>query len=157
MMRMLEIIKWACIALVFALVIGRTVTGQPSKADFADVKQAVLASLEQDNLEEGDMQMFRRFYDLDPSVYQEIVYYYPASNMAAEELLLVRLQDHTQEEALLSAIQARLDAQIKNFEGYGVEQTAMLENAVVKAKGNYVLFVSAKDPDAAAKAFLDAL
>ena len=51
----------------------------------------------------------------------------------------------------------RLDTQISVFEGYGVDQTAMLQKAVIEVKGGYALFVSADDPTTVVNAFNDSL
>ena len=102
--------------------------------------------------------MLRRLYGLNPSDYEEIVLYYPASNMGVEELLLVKLNDTAQTETVEAAVEARLAAQKQSFDGYGVEQTALLNNnAVTEVRGRYVLFAVGVNAQAIRQAFLDAL
>ena len=60
-------------------------------------------------------------------------------------------------QAVKDAIESRLDTQKKSFDGYGVDQYAMLEKAVVEVQGNYILLVVANDPAPVRKAFLGAL
>ncbi|MBQ7000996.1 MAG: DUF4358 domain-containing protein, partial [Oscillospiraceae bacterium] len=55
-------------------------------------------------------------------------------------------------------MEARIDTQKTNFEGYGVEQFEMLSsNAVVEVRGNYVLFVVNDASANALKAFLGSI
>ena len=83
--------------------------------------------------------------------------YYPATNMGARELLLVKLSNLSQQTSVSDAIQARRQTQMKSFEGYGVEQYDLLSNSVVEIQGNYILFVVHENAAAAAQVFLKAL
>ena len=75
-----------------------------------------------------------------------------------EELLIVKLSDVSQQETVRKAVEARIATQKNTFEGYGVEQFALLSNnAVVELRGNYVLFVVNAASADALRAFLAAL
>ena len=73
--------------------------------------------------------------------------------MMAEEVLIVKLADVSQQEQVRAACEKRIATQKTTFEGYGVEQFEMLENnAIIDVRGNFVLFVvnpNAKDAQAA--------
>ena len=108
--------------------------------------------------QKADERMLRRLYGLNPSDYAEVVLYYPATNMGVEELLLVKLKDTAQTETVEAAIEARLTAQKQSFDGYGVEQTALLNNnAVTEVRGSYILFAVGVNAQAIRQAFLDAM
>ena len=129
-----------------------------SNADPADVEAAVVAQIDMTNMLQGDNKMIKRFYGLDPAAFEACILYYPTTNMMAEELLIVKLSDVSQQEMVRSAVEARIATQKNTFEGYGVEQFEMLSNnAVVEVRGNYVLFVVNANSAAAQKAFLDAI
>ena len=153
-----EIARWvvvlvAVISLLF-LFGGNTV----SDADPVEVAAAVTQTIDMTNMVEGDNKMVKRFYGLDPSAYEACILYYPTTNMMAEELLIVKLSDMGQQEAVRAAIEARLATQKNTFEGYGGEQFDMLTNAsAVEIRGNYVLFVVNNAWAEARKAFLGAL
>ena len=152
------IARWICVAVaVISLMImfgGNTV----SNADIADVEAAVTAEIDMTNMLSGDNKMIKRFYGLDPAQFESIVLYYPTTNMMAEELLIVKLSDMGQQEAVRAAVEARIATQKNTFEGYGVEQFEMLShNAVVEVRGNYVLFVVNAASAEAQKAFLGAI
>lgn len=153
-----EIARWMVLAAaVISLMImfgGNTV----SNADPADVEAAVLAEIDLTNMLQGDSKMIKRFYGLDPAVFEACYLYYPTTNMMAEELLIVKLSDVSQQDMVRQAVEARIATQKNTFEGYGVEQFEMLSNnAVVEIRGNYVLFVVNAASAAAQKAFLGAI
>ena len=147
------ILKWVCAAAVLVLVIGMNASGRKSSTDFSVMSEAVLAEADTEPMLEGDRQMIKRLYGLDPSDYEGVMLYYPSTNMGAEELLLVCLKDLSQQETVKAAIERRLEEQESNFEGYGIEQEAMLEKSITEVSGNYILFISAEDPGRVRDAF----
>lgn len=154
----LETVRWAAVlaaVISLALMFGGNAV---SDAEPDAVREAVVSQLDMTQVIEGDNQMVKRLYGLDPAAFEACVLYYPSTNMVAEELLIVKLADTAQQEMVRAAIEARLQTQKTTFDGYGVEQYDMLTNkAVVEIRGNYVLFAVNASSDAARQAFLDAL
>lgn len=153
-----ELGRWAAVLIgivsLFVLFGGNSISG----ADPREVADAVVGVIDMENMLEADNQMVKRFYGLDPSDYEGCILYYPNTNMMAEEVLIVKLKDLSQQQTVRDAIEARLQTQKNTFEGYGVEQFDMLTNhCYVELRGNFVLFVVNPNADAARKAFLGAL
>ena len=153
---LLEVLKWLLVVALCVFLYFMLSANRESKAAFSDVKEAVLNAANLSPMAEGDNQAIKRLYGLSASDYENVLLYYP-TNMGAEELLLIQLKDISQQQAVKSAIESRLDTQKKSFDGYGVDQYAMLEKAVVEVQGNYILLVVAADPAPVRKAFLGAL
>lgn len=154
----LEIARWVCVAAAVVMIVLSLSQGSISNAAPEDVEAAVTAELNMDTMQKADNQMIKRLYGLNPSDFESCVLYYPTSNMGAEELLICKLKDTAQQEAVRSAVSARLETQKASFDGYGIEQYDMLtNNAVIEVQGNYILFVVNPDAAAAKKAFLAAL
>ena len=155
---LLEIARWA-VALAAVICLVLMFRADPiSDADPVAVRAAATEQMDLSQVLEADNQMLRRLYGLDPSAYESIVLYYPATNMGAEELLIVKLASVDQADSVRSAIDARLQTQKNTFDGYGVEQTDLLTNhAAVEVRGNYVLFVVSRTAEQVRQAFLDAL
>ena len=149
--------KVVCLALIVIFITRQFDTDKESKSDFATVESAVSSASDLNTMQPGDNLMVKRLYGVDPNAYGGVFFYYPTSNMGAEEVLLVKYSSPEQKEEILSAMQKRLDSQLSSFEGYGIEQSAMLKKAVIEAKGGYALFVSADDPDTVVRAFEGAL
>lgn len=154
---LLEILKWLFVAALCVFLYFMLSSNRESSTPFADVKEAVIAAADLTPLAEGDNQTLKRLYGLSASDYENVLLYYPTTNMGAEELLLVQLKDVSQQQSVQTAIENRLDTQKKSFDGYGIDQYAMLEKAVVEVQGNYILLVVAADPGPVRKAFTGAL
>ena len=104
------------------------------------LEQAMLQEPSVSSLTEGTENDLRRFYELNPSEYDGYVFYRSESAMAVEELLIVKLKDSSQLDTVEDQIQHRLDSQLEALDGYGVEQTALLNAHIQKSMGNYVFF-----------------
>ena len=154
---LLEVLKWLFVAALCVFLYFMLSANRESRAVFSDVQEAVISAADLTPMAEGDNQTFQRLYGLSASDYENVLLYYPTTNMGAEELLLIQLKDLSQQQAVKDAIESRLDTQKKSFDGYGVDQYAMLEKAVVEVQGNYILLVVANDPAPVRKAFLGAL
>ena len=116
-----EIARWsAAVAAVISLIWmfgGNTV----SNADPVEVAEAVVETIDMENMLEADNQLIKRFYGLDPANFEGCILYYPTTNMMAEEILIVKLKDMSQQEQVRTAIEKRIETQKTTFEGYGVE------------------------------------
>lgn len=154
---LLEVLKWLFVAALCIFLYFLLSSTRESRAAFSDVQEAVLSAADLTPMAEGDNQTFKRLYGLSASDYENVLLYYPTTNMGAEEILLIQLKDISQQQAVKDSIENRLNTQKKSFEGYGVDQYAMLEKAVVEVQGNYILLVVADDPAPVRKAFLSAL
>ena len=154
----LELARLALVAMTVFLLIFLVGSAPDADVSLGELEAVTAPQLLEGETQKADERMLRRLYGLNPSDYAEIVLYYPASNMGVEELLLVKLKDTAQAETVEAAIAARLAAQKQSFDGYGVEQTALLNNnAVTEVRGNYILFAVGVNAQAIRQAFLDAL
>ena len=153
----LAILKWLAAAALVVFIFMISDRDTESAADFDTVAGAVSAAAVTDNMQTADNQMIRRLYGVDPSDYDGVFCMYPTTNMGAEEICLIKLASMDQQEAAVAAVTARRDGQRAAFDGYGIEQCAMLDRSVIEVKGNYILFVSAGDTQPVLDAFLGAL
>ncbi len=153
-----EIARWAAAAALLVSLLLMFGGNRVSTADPLEVAAAVTGTIDMTNMLEGDNKMVKRFYGLDPAAFESCILYYPTTNMMAEELLIVKLKDLSQQEQVRSAVEKRIATQKTTFEGYGVEQFELLSTkAVVEVRGNYILFVVNAASAAALDAFLGAI
>ncbi len=120
---------------------------------FETMKKGVLETVDTSAMLEADNQMIKRLYGIDPNSYDGVVLYYPSTNMGAEEIFLAKLKNVEQAGEVKKAIEGRLASQKKSFDGYGTNQTELLNNSILRVEGNYALFVVAEDPTKASGAF----
>ena len=153
-----EIVRWSAAVLAVISLIWMFGGNSVSSADPAEVAEAVIETIDMENMLEADNQLIRRFYGLDPASFEGCILYYPTTNMMAEEVLIVKLRDLSQQEQVRAAIEARIETQKTTFEGYGVEQFELLtNNAVVEVRGNFILFIVNANSAEAQKAVLKAI
>lgn len=153
-----EILRWVVVAAAVLVLLflfsGNRISTTPPET----VAEAVTSKLDMSQMQEANNRMIRRLYGLEPDDYDSCILYYPTTNMGAEELLIVKLSDMSQQDAVRAAVEKRLDTQKTSFDGYGVDQYDMLtSNSVIEVRGNYILFVVHPASAAAAQAFLSAL
>ena len=153
-----EISRWTAAVLALVCLLTMFGSNKISSADPAEVEAAVIEQLDMSAMVKADNQMVKRLYGLDPASFESCILYYPNTNMMAEEVLILKLSDTQQQQSVRAAIEARVETQKTTFDGYGVEQYALLtENCIIDIRGNFVLFVVNADCDAAQKAFAGAL
>lgn len=150
-------IRIVMVLLLIGFIISLQSGDKVSDADINDVAQAVIAQLDMSAMQESPHRNFKKFYGLNATDYEGVVLYSPVTNMDAEELLIVKLKDTSQAEAVETAINKRLETQKNSFEGYGIEQYDLLEKHVLDVRGNYILYVVHTDAAKADQAFQDSL
>ena len=151
------VIKWAAFAGICVLLASQLHVKKSSTTTFDTMMNIAKQAADLSNTDQGDSQMVRRLYGLMPSDYDGVLLYCPKTNMGAEELFLVRLKEPAQEGEVMSAINRRLETQLASFNGYGVDQTEMLEDSVTLSEGGYCLFYSGNDPQKVRNAVRNAL
>lgn len=157
MNRYLSYIKIGLI-LLLAVFIGWDLRSESvSSAKLEDVEAAVVKAAGFQDAEPAANRMIRRFYGLNPRDFDGAVLYAPSDNMDVHEILIVKLADLSQSQTVQDAIEERLATQKKSFEGYGVEQTKLLNDHVLQVSGNYILYAVGEHAADARTAFLNSL
>ena len=145
------------VAALLVFVIVLQAGDKSSSASLEAVTESVVDTLVLDAKQDTKNQMFQKIYGLNTADYEGVTLYSPASNMDARELLLIKLKDNSQAEAITEAINTRLETQMNSFEGYGIEQYAMLEDHVLDVQGNFILYIVHPDAGQADEAFRNSL
>ena len=156
-MKYIGVIKYILILFLLAFIVSLLSSGEISDADIKDVSKQVVKAYGAKGLSAADNRMVKRLYGINANDYEGVTLYVSDSNMKVEELLIVKLKDVSQSEAVEAALEGRLDKQLESFEGYGVEQSKLLKDHVLDVKGNYVLYVVDKKAKKADKAFQKSL
>lgn len=101
----------------------------------------------------GDTQL-RKFYGIDASKIEGYFFYKAESPMSVDEILIIKARDKAQAEDYLESAETHLQSQKKSFEGYGVTQTALLNEAIVECRGNYVFYAAGEKAEQWKKEFV---
>lgn len=141
--------------LVFAAVL--LVGTWDSRASIDDVAARVTEAMDLTGMSSADGRTLRRLYGLNAADYQGVVLYTGDSNMDAQELLIIKLDGKGQADAVSLAMKDRVDRQLQSFQGYGADQTKLLQGSIIDARGNYAMLVVNAQAAQADQAFRDSL
>lgn len=153
----LKVIRYG-IVLILILYTGLLLASKgDSRTPFAEVESAVGKAVGSGDMKKAGARELKRLYGLNAKDFEGLSLYYRPETMEVEEMLLVRVKKGQNTEAVVDAIMRRKETQIDNFDGYGAEQTKLLESSVVKTRGRYILFVVSPEAQSAEKAFSKSL
>ncbi|MCF0132648.1 MAG: DUF4358 domain-containing protein [Blautia sp.] len=150
-------IKIALMLFLLIFIITDLAGDKNSKADIQTVAAQVAAEAGYDSASPAENRMVKRFYGMNVQDYAGVVLYAPQDNMDARELLIVKLADQSQKSAVEASIESRLATQKKSFDGYGAEQTKLLNDHMLVIEGNYILYMVGENQEPVRKAFLKSL
>ena len=96
----------------------------------------------------------KRYYQIEEGDTDGFLLYKAVSPMSVEEFCVIKARSKTQADTFLENAESHLTAQKQVFEGYGTEQMALLNEAIVEKKGNYVYYICGADAGDWRKSFL---
>lgn len=108
--------------------------------DMNDIAATVAQECQLGDLEEGDANTLKRYFSLDGAEYEGYIVYTADSVMNVDELLIVKVSDSSQLGTLETVVNNRLEEQIRNFDGYGTNQSELLQNAIILERGDYFFY-----------------
>jgi len=153
----LRIISVSMVIALAAVIIVSLSGSSESSRSVDEVAAQVTGLFENDKSEKSPERMFKKHYGLNAQDYEGVVLYSPISNMDAEELLIVKVSDPEQMDALVQAVKDRLETQTNIYEGYAPAQYDLCLHAVTCEEGNFLLFVVHENADQIEAAFKKAL
>lgn len=118
------------------------------------------AKIIQDNEKEVDLMdagamRVKRAFGINIDEFGDFVYFTSLDTMEVEEFFIVNTKDKANNGVIKKAMESRLDAQKKAFNGYGTDQTEVLSRAIIKESGNYVWYIVAPNAKEWQKRFLE--
>lgn len=149
----LKIIRYGLL-LILIIYIGMIFWSQAdSSTPFDKVESAVVKAASDKEMEKADARGLKRLYGLNVKELEDVSLYYTQATMGVNELLLVRTEDEEALDLVETAVKTRNETQIENFEGYGAEQVELLDEAIVKKKGRYLLYIVSPKAEKVEQAF----
>ena len=101
----------------------------------------------------GDSEKLEKLYDINLEDLEEFLLYIPKSNIEANEIGIFKVKDSTEIDNIKEKIEKRIEEQADNFKDYLPEEYYLIENSLLKIKGNYVLFAISEDVEQIEKIF----
>ena len=121
------------------------------------IKEALLKDEAVAAMEEGTARDVMHYFGVDVNSYEGAVYFKGTEALSVNELLIVKGSSRDAVSPVRDAIDSRVDAQIKTFEGYGPEQVALLNDHIVFQKGNYIFYCTDGQSGRIAEEFRDVI
>ncbi len=139
------------VLIIFLLV----VYGQANAKDvpMSTIEKALTSSTDIQQMHKCSSRELMEFMSIDASQYKGFIYYKSKNALGVEEVLVLKAARGQSLSGAEDAAESRIDSQITTFENYGPEQVAMLKNAIVVKKGQYLFYCTAKNPDKYEEAF----
>ena len=121
------------------------------------IRQAMLKNTDIEKMKKCGNRDLMQFLSLDYSNYDSYLYYKSRESLGVEEVLVVKVKNKDDLDGVKDAVDHRIEAQKKAFDGYGTNQTQLLNSAVVETKGNYLFYCVAENPSTYEEVFRHAV
>lgn len=149
-------IQAAVAALCILLVIPPFLQERPSKTDFDTIEEAVTKGIDRLKYPLQDDQGIQQYLGLSPDQYDQAVLYRSDDRLHAEELFLVKFEPD-QQEALVEALEKRIETQTNTFGTYLPKEKQMASEAILSVHPNYILYVAGENAAQMEAVFEDTL
>ena len=110
-----------------------------------------------DKLEKCTDRQLMQFIGIDASDYDSFIYYKTKKALGVDELLIVKADSPGDLDGVRNAVDSRVSSQITTFDGYGPEQVALLKNAIITQRGDYLFYCVANGPEQYEEVFNNAV
>ena len=143
-----------------AVIIAVSVSACGSKADISNASAVdIAASVKEaltfvDDMLEVKNEIVADFYNL-PGGVTEMKVYMSSSGATSEELAIFKCKDAQTAEQVVKACEKRIEDLNEKFEDYIPAELVRIENAVIKERDGFVMFVCTDSPSLAEEKFDD--
>lgn len=131
-------------------------TGNSNKTP-EEIEAAVTQSMDMNGLKKADNGAFRTRFGYDMGEFAGVVYYKSESIMDVREMLIIKLPEGNDGEAVSEKLRTYADEKAALYESYAPDEFFLLSNSVIEVKGNYLFFCVADEAAVAYESFCDAL
>lgn len=129
---------------------GKANSKIPSTTDIVDnIREAVKFP----EMVEMDGKKLEKLYKIQPGTLDGFWGYLAFSNIKADEILIIKVKDSNDVENVRKSINVRIEQQANSFKDYLPNEYHLIQNHVLKTRGNYILFAVSKDADKIEDAF----
>ena len=110
-----------------------------------------------ENLQKSDKKMLQRLYGLNSDDYEEFSLCISKSTMEVNELLIIKVKDKNQIEAIECAMEQRVSNQLNNFGGYAPKQAKIIEDYELIARDKFVFLCIGENAENNKQIFIESI
>ncbi len=103
------------------------------------------------------MDKLQRLYNILPEEVESSILYIASTNIKADEIAVIKAKDVNNLAEIKEKISKRVEDKAKSFQSYLPDEYYLIENHVLKTKGNFVLLAISEDADKIEQAFDESL
>lgn len=111
----------------------------------SEIGEKIAETVDLSDMKELDDNKLQKLYGINPDKIDEYWGLIPASNINAQEILVIKVKDPADIKQVEEKISERVNEQRESFKDYLPEQCFLIEQYVLKHKGNYVFLAISKD------------
>lgn len=106
-----------------------------------------------EKLESCSARQLMQFIGIDASDYDSFIYYKSKKALGVEEVLIVKANPGSSLDAVRDAVESRVSTQISVYKDYGPDQVALLKNAIITQRGDYLFYCVENNPESYEEVF----
>ena len=135
------------ICVVFLVCFIAVISREDSYSDktVAEVKEAVSTEVNMEDLSSFKKNKVKEEFGIDFDGVDSFAYYASDSIMTVDELLIIKLQEGVNPEAIMEKIESRVKDKQVLFEGYAPEQSALLKKYDLTYKNGFIFYAVGAD------------
>ncbi|SFL94806.1 Lysophospholipase L1 [Salibacterium qingdaonense] len=137
-------------------------TGCSSKEEMMDlsaveVGEKIKQDVNLDEMQEEDIEQLQNLYDIRAEEVESFILNLASTNVQADEVAVIKAKDAENVADMKEKIANRVQDKAKSFQDYLPAEYALIENYVLKTKGNFVFLAISEEVDQIERAFDEAL
>lgn len=126
---------------------------EQTEIDPAEIVDEIMTAEEMVSMAEVESGRMGNYVEVDMETVESFSMYICGSGAFADEAAVFEMKSEDDTEALMEALQKRVDSRLADYKDYKPEECGKLETAVIKANGKYVLYAVSSDNDKAEEIF----
>ncbi|MDC0759374.1 DUF4358 domain-containing protein [Brevibacillus sp. AG] len=131
--------------------------GTAEELSASEVGERIQQTVSFQDMKQGDLEKLQKLYQIETGKVEDFILYTASSNVKADELAVIKVNDASDTEYIKEKIQQRIEAQTIKWKDYRPEEYFLIEKHVLKTKGPFVLFAVSKEVDQIESVFDEAL
>ena len=152
------LIKIASIVILAAFILAVFSANNVKDVDLSEVNKALKKNTDITSvMKKMNNRDLMQFINIDANDYDQVLYYRNTTALAVDELLIVKSDNNDSLDAAATAVEERIDSQLKVYDSYGPEQCALLKNAIKTKKGKYYYYCTAENAEEYEEVLLDVI
>lgn len=143
------------IFIIISLFIGLYPILSVKSADMPALKISLEKNIDLSLVNVGGEKTLKNLYYIDKNDIEYFLSYAPKSNMDVEEILVLKVKEDTNISEIKAKINKRLEKQRESFKNYNPEKYEIIEDAILKEEGQYLIFIVSENSSSIYKIIKD--